>query len=70
MLVCPNCFMPQFCPCENCLPRHGQFMPLLWVWICGGNVAVCGWCGTQIDEEVEWDQFTDRWADQWYREGE
>jgi len=68
MINCPNCNMPQFCPCVNCLPRHNQGPPLLWVWICDGNVSVCGWCGFPCDEDTEWRQFQEIWQDQVYRE--
>ena len=67
-MPCPNCYYPQKCPCSSCQPVHGYEAPWLWVWICGGNVSVCGWCGTVLDEDTEWRQMGELWSENFYKE--
>ena len=67
MMVCPNCYYPQKCPCSSCQPVHGYEAPWVWVWVLHVG-PICGWCGTVLYEDMEWRQTCELWSENFYKE--
>ncbi len=66
MTTCPECGMPQYCPCGHCIEIHGKSAPFLWV--AAVDTWACGYCGSNINDDTEWDRILDRGLDQFYEE--
>lgn len=63
MIPCPECGMPQYCPCPACRRHHKQEDPFLWT-----RRSKCGYCGNPINDDTAWAQIEDRGLDQFYED--
>jgi len=51
-MFCPNCGQEQFCPCDNCRPRHKQ--EIVWQWVTPNGPVACGMCGLEFSQ-CDWE---------------